>query len=105
VISHHCPVPSPTPAPVQHASERLSDDEILEAAYRSDSTSLMSPAPDDGRGALQPADVFIFGHTHEFVDTRVGATRLISNGKGYGPWKLGQTWDNPKFNPHYVIEI
>jgi predicted phosphodiesterase len=105
VISHHCPVPSPTPPPAQHASERLSDDEILEAAYRSDLTSLMVPAPDDGRGALRPADLWIFGHTHESVDTRVGATRLVSNSKGYGPWRSNQTWDNRRFDPNYVIEI
>jgi predicted phosphodiesterase len=85
VISHHCPVPSPTPPPAQHASERLSDDEILDAAYRSDLTSLMVRAPDDGRGTLRPADLWIFAHTHESVDTRVGATRLISNAKGTAP--------------------
>jgi predicted phosphodiesterase len=105
VISHHCPVPSPIPPPAQHASERLSDDEILDAAYRSDLTSLMVPAPDDGRGALRPADLWIFGHTHESVDTRVGATRLISNAKGYGPWTSNQTWENRRFDSNYVIEI
>jgi hypothetical protein len=107
VISHHCPVPrpSPTPPPAQHASERLSDDEILEAAYRSDLTSLMVPAPDDGRGALRPADLWVFGHTHEYEDFKIGHIRLVSNAKGYGPWRIGQSWENSKFDPNCVIEI
>jgi predicted phosphodiesterase len=100
LISHHCPVPSSTPC-AQYASERLSDDEILEAAYRSDLTSLMVP----GRGAPRPADLWIFGHTHQSVDVTIGYTRVVSNAKGPGPWKVGQTWDNPKFDPNYVIEI
>jgi hypothetical protein len=67
---------------------------ILDAAYRSDLTSLMVPAPDDGVGALQPPDLWVFGHTHERVGTMVGKTRLVSNAKGYGG-----------FDPNFVIEI
>jgi predicted phosphodiesterase len=101
-ISHHAPYRGTGPAT---AMSRLSDEEILEAAYRSDLTRLMVPAPDDGRGALRPPDVWVFGHTHESVDTVVGETRLVSNAKGYGPWKAGQTWDNPGFDPARIIEI
>jgi len=36
----------------------------------------------------------------------IGNTRLISNAKGYGPWPPGEmTWDNPDFDPNFVIEI
>jgi hypothetical protein len=35
----------------------------------------------------------------------VGSTRFVSNQKGYGPWRHGETWDNQQFNPNFVIEI
>jgi hypothetical protein len=101
VVTHHAP----------HAGDvRLSDpptsDEILTAAYRSDWTALMSPAPDDGRGALQPADVWVYGHTHESFDAVIGATRVVSNSKGYGPWlPRYPAWDNPTFDPNFIVEI
>jgi predicted phosphodiesterase len=104
-ISHHAPHPGRALLPIESAG-RLSDDEILEAAYRSDLTSLMAPAPDHGRGALRPADVWIFGHTHESLDTTICSTRLVSNAKGYGPWLPKEpSWENPDFDPNYVIEI
>jgi predicted phosphodiesterase len=101
VVTHHAP---------HRVAMRLSDpptsDEILTAAYYSDLTALMVPAPDDGRGALRPADVWIYGHTHESFDAHIGATRVITNAKGYGPWgSQNPVWDNPHFDPHYVIEI
>jgi predicted phosphodiesterase len=101
-ISHHAPFRCTRPTT---AANRLSDEEILDAAYRSDMTSLMVPAPDDGSGALQPPDVWVFGHTHERVDTIVDKTRLVSNAKGYGPLYVGQPWTNPGFDPNFVIEI
>jgi predicted phosphodiesterase len=101
-ISHHAPFRGPRPTT---AANRLSDEEILDAAYRSDLTSLMVPAPDDGSGELQPPDVWVFGHTHEHVDTVMGKTRLVSNGKGYGPLYVGQPWTNPRFDPNFVIEV
>jgi hypothetical protein len=36
----------------------------------------------------------------------IGATRVVSNSKGYGPWPPHErTWDNPRFDPNFVIEI
>jgi predicted phosphodiesterase len=103
VVSHHAPHPGPTLA----LSDPPKPDEILNAAYRSDLTALMRPAyDDDGRGALKPADLWIYGHTHESEDTVIGATRVVSNAKGYGPWLPQQrACDNPRFNPNFVIEI
>jgi predicted phosphodiesterase len=103
-ISHHAPFPSAARAAMD--GRDLSSDEILEAAYRSDQTRLMTPAPDEGSGALTPADLWVFGHTHESVDTKVRrATRVVSNAKGYGPWRVRETWDNPHFDVNFVIEI
>lgn len=84
--THHAPIPSLAHWPGYPGSQ-LSDGEVLAAAYRSDLTSLMWPAPiGDGKSALKPADVWIFGHTHETENIVIGATRVVSNGKGYGPW-------------------
>jgi hypothetical protein len=107
VVTHHAPVPDFgfLLAPPE-AGERVSDETMLTAAYRSDLTDLMVPAPDDGRGAQRPANIWAFGHTHESFDAVVGSsTRVVSNAKGYGPWKQGETWDNPHFNVNLVIEI
>lgn len=102
VISHHAPHPGTALA----LSQPLRPDEILSAAYRSDLTALMRPAADDGRGALKPADLWIYGHTHESEDIIIGVTRVLTNAKGYGPWSPQQgTWDNPRFDPRLVIEI
>jgi predicted phosphodiesterase len=110
-ISHHAVHPGATVRARLADAAPLSDDEILTAAYRSDLTRLMTPAPDDGRGPLRPADLWIFGHTHESLnetlDTTIGSTtRLVSNAKGYGPWPPRETtWDNAKFDPNLIIEI
>jgi predicted phosphodiesterase len=105
-ISHHAPHPGRFSNRMPSLSP-LSDGDVLTAAYRSDLTSLMWPAAiENGRNALRPADLWIFGHTHESVDTTIGWTRLVSNAKGYGPWAPRErTWDNPRFDPHFVIEI
>jgi predicted phosphodiesterase len=104
VVTHHAPHPGRAFARCR--SDRLSDEEILTAAYRSDLTALMSPRPDDGRGALRPADLWIYGHTHETEDVTIGYTRVVSNGKGYGPWMpQHRTWDDSRFDPNFVIEI
>jgi predicted phosphodiesterase len=102
VVTHHAPHPGEL-----RLSDPPTSDEILTAAYRSDLTALMSPAPDAGYGALRPADLWVYGHTHEFFDGRLGCTRVVSNAKGYGPWMPGRerTWDNPNFNPNLIIEI
>jgi predicted phosphodiesterase len=102
VVSHHAPHPGAALAP----SDPPRPDEILSAAYRSDLTALMRPAANDGRGALKPADLWIYGHTHESEDTVIGATRVVSNAKGYGPWLPQQrAWDNRGFDPNLIIEI
>jgi predicted phosphodiesterase len=108
VVTHHAPIPSRGYRLAPHyPGVRLSDEKILTAAYRSDLTELMRPAPiADGNNALRPADVWIFGHTHESEDTVIGHTRVVSNAKGYGPWPPNcRTWDNRNFDPNFVIEI
>jgi predicted phosphodiesterase len=69
-----------------------SEDDLISAAYTSND-------PIDG------ADLWIYGHTHENRDFHVGATRVISNAKGYGPWRTGDTWENPHFDPALIVEI
>jgi predicted phosphodiesterase len=104
VVTHHAPHPGDSFP--RYRSGQLSDEEILTAAYRSDLTSLMWPAPiEGGRHSLRPADLWIYGHTHESFDAVIGTTRVVSNGKGYGPWRVGETWDNPRFDPNFVVEI
>jgi predicted phosphodiesterase len=108
VVTHHAPMPGRGDRLAPHyPGVRLSDEEILTAAYRSDLTELMWPAPiADGKNALWPADVWIFGHTHESEDTIIGHTRVVSNAKGYGPWLPEcRSWDNRSFDPNFVIEI
>lgn len=57
------------------------------------------------RDPIEGADLWIYGHTHERRDFRAGATRVISNAKGYGPWRKGETWENPHFDPNLIVEI
>jgi predicted phosphodiesterase len=102
VVTHHAPIPSRAYRLACHyPGSRLSDEEVLDSAYRSDMTELMRPMSDDGRGARKPADLWIHGHTHESEDTVIGATRVVSNAKGYGHC----AFDNPNFDPNFVIEI
>ena len=101
VVTHHAPVPE-----MSHEAGELGTDHGLCPAYPSDLRSFMSPAPDDGRGALRPPDLWIYGHTHESFDAVIGDTRVVSNAKGYGPWLPQQrAWDNPHFDPYFVIKI
>jgi predicted phosphodiesterase len=104
VITHHAPHPGRSFP--RYRSERLADEEILTAAYRSDLTPLMWPTPIEGtRNSLRPADIWIYGHTHESEDVTIGYTRVVSNAKGYGPWMRYRTWDNARFDPNFVVEI
>jgi predicted phosphodiesterase len=105
VVTHHAPHPGRSF--LKNQGEELPDEEILTAAYRSDLTSLMWPAPiEGGRNLLRPADLWIYGHTHESEDVTIGYTRVVSNAKGYGPWAPPRpAWDNPRFNPNFVVEI
>lgn len=105
VVTHHAPHPGRSSP--RYRSERLADEEILTAAYRSDLTPLMWPAPiEGGRNSLRPADLWIYGHTHESEDVTIGNTRVVSNAKGYGPWfPQHRAWDNARFDPNFVIDI
>jgi predicted phosphodiesterase len=108
VVTHHAPMPGRAYRLGRHyPGSRLSDEEVLTTAYRSDLTELMWPAPIAGRkNALRPADLWIYGHTHESEDVTIGHTRIVSNAKGYGPWlPKYPRWDNPNFDPNLVIEI
>lgn len=102
-ISHHAPFPGAAVAALDRQDP--SDDDILTAAYRSDLTRVMMPGADDGRGPLLPADLWVFGHTHETVDEKIGSTRVVSCAKGYGPWRAGESWENQDFDSKLVIEI
>jgi len=103
IVTHHAPHPAHFLNPAPHA---LAEPDILTSSYRSDLTSLMSTAPDGGNGALQPANLWVYGHTHESFDAVIGETRLVSNAKGYGPWSPREkTWDNPHFDPRFTIEL
>lgn len=102
VVTHHAPIPEMSDLPGGSG-----EDPTLDPAYRSDLRRLMVPWPDEGSGALRPADLWVFGHTHQSFDAVVGqATQVVSNGKGYGPWP-GQmpSWDNPNFNERLIVEI
>jgi predicted phosphodiesterase len=74
------------------AARRGSEHDLISAAYTS-------------RDPIEGADLWIYGHTHERRDFRVGATRVVSNAKGYGPWRAGETWENPHFDPNLIVEI
>jgi predicted phosphodiesterase len=51
-------------------------------------------------------DLYVYGHTHETRDFMFKNTRVVSNGKGYGPWlPRDPTWDNANFDPSFIIEI
>jgi predicted phosphodiesterase len=107
VVTHHAPVPDlgfaiAPPEP----GETFDDDTVLDAAYRSDLRDLMLPQPADAeRGPLRPAEIWVHGHTHESFDAVVGATRVVSNAKGYGPYIGDQGWENPRFDPGLVVEV
>jgi predicted phosphodiesterase len=102
VVTHHAPVPAPS-----DEAGGSGNDASLDPAFRSDLTALMLPQPSAaGQTALRPPDLWIFGHTHESFDRTIGATRVVSNAKGYGPWPPREpTWENPRFDAKLVIEI
>jgi Icc-related predicted phosphoesterase len=88
VVTHMAPHPS--------AIRPAFDEEITSAAYASDCSDLLAMG----------VDAWIYGHTHDTRDEMIGNARLITNAKGYGPWGPKEpTWDNPDFDPNFVIEI
>jgi predicted phosphodiesterase len=86
VITHHAPVREAVPA--------VYDNDLLSAAYASHRPDL-----------LEGVDLWIYGHTHETRDFTVGNTRVVSNAKGYGPWTRTERWENPAFDPFFIVEI
>jgi predicted phosphodiesterase len=78
VITHHAPTPSV--AGDKH-------DGHLCAAYANHWPEL-----------IDKADSWIFGHTHKFVDERLGGCRVISNPRGYPNEETG-------FRADFQVEI
>lgn len=78
VVTHH----SPSSALVGSKHEGH-----LNAAYTNDWPQL-----------IQQADLWVFGHTHEYVDVELGGCRIVSNPRGYPGESTG-------FDPFFEIEI
>lgn len=78
VITHH------SPSPVVVGSKH---DGHLNAAYSNDWPRL-----------IEQADLWVFGHTHQFVDVQLAGCRIVSNPRGYPGESTG-------FNPAFEIEI
>lgn len=74
------------------AIRRGFEHDLISAAYTS-------------RSSIEGADLWVYGHTHESTDFCVGATRVVSNAKGYGPWRANQTWENPRFDARFIVKI
>jgi predicted phosphodiesterase len=87
VVTHTGPHPD--------CARRGFERDISSAAYTSDCSDLISMG----------VDLWIYGHTHESREFTAGATRIVTNAKGYGPWHKGETWENAKFDPNFVVEI
>jgi Icc-related predicted phosphoesterase len=89
VVTHMGPHPE--------AARRGFERDISSASYTSDLSALIQECG---------PEIWVYGHTHESRNFSVGGgTKLITNAKGYGPWRPGETWDNENFNPNFVIEI
>ncbi|WP_247391631.1 MULTISPECIES: hypothetical protein [unclassified Bradyrhizobium] len=73
VVTHHAPAPAPEMPPEEQRSE---NDRAPDPAYRSNLRRVMVSAPDDGLGALRPAELWVYGHTHESFDAVIGETRV-----------------------------
>lgn len=59
---------------------------------------LMAAYANEWRGLVLQTDLWVFGHTHEAVDTHVGPARVISNARGYPGQETG-------FDPEQVVEL
>jgi Icc-related predicted phosphoesterase len=90
VVTHH--------GPHRDARRPGSEWDFISAAYTSDLEDLIMV----GR-----PNAWIYGHVHISDDRMIGDTRVVSNSKGYGPYRpMGlRTWDNPNFDPLCVIEV
>lgn len=82
VVTHHAPLRS-----VAYPSRpKAADMDFYDAGYCNEWPELIAP----------PVNLWLWGHTHESVDTTVGGVRLVSNPRGYedgadtgfDPWKI-----------------
>ena len=92
VVTHH--------APSARSVAATYKDDDGNPAYASDlEPTLLSRQP----------DLWVHGHVHNSNDYRIGATRVVSNPKGYGPSRsrdgLFRKSENRAFNPALVFEI
>jgi len=83
VVSHHGPS-----LECQHKQYRLQFSDIS-AAFLSDMNDL-----------VRKADLWVYGHTHSSLDTKIGNCRLVSNQMGYP----GEHIPVP-FRPNWVVEV
>jgi Icc-related predicted phosphoesterase len=83
VLTHHLPHP-----------------ESVAEKYRGDATNAFFLC--DVSGVIDKAQprLWIHGHTHESVDVRVGATRIVCNPYGYDGREI-----NPAFRKDLVVEV
>ena len=65
----------------------------------------------DLRPLMKDVDLWVHGHTHSPVDIQEGRCRIVANPRGY-PLNLrealdveGLVFENPKFVPHFVLDI
>lgn len=88
VLGHHAPLRECVPA-----GREMNP---LSAAYASDMSGLISDyAP----------ELWVYGHTHETRDFKVGSTRVVTNAKGYGPRADKCDPQNVTFDPSFIIQI
>jgi 3',5'-cyclic AMP phosphodiesterase CpdA len=87
VVTHHKPI-------ANDRDLKSVDDypDVIQAAYSSDLSRLFFDGP----------SAWVFGHTHESVNTTIGRTRLVSNARGYGNRAMSE---NPRFDQHFTFEI
>lgn len=50
-------------------------------------------------------DLWIHGHTHSSADYRIGRSRVVCNPLGYPSRNDGAPYENPDFDPNFVVEI
>jgi Icc-related predicted phosphoesterase len=94
VVTHHAPHPNSI-----HA--RFADN-ILNAAFITDLGAKMQQ--------YRP-DLWIHGHVHDSFDYRIGATRVVTNPRGYARNRNSAAtidelvWENAAFNPRLSIAL
>ncbi|MDM4768312.1 metallophosphoesterase [Pelomonas sp. SE-A7] len=85
VVTHHAPTP-------------LS----VAARYRNDwlTPAFVSDLP---KSFFDVPSLWVHGHTHTAFDYAIGACRVVSNPRGYR--LKDSSFENPAFNPGFVIEV